>query len=499
MHALFIVFIDVDTQKMSDDREKRVRKPNSQVYNDTSVCTSSTKRRSDQAITQKPTTGRFTSDDSQFISNWFFTNDIGVSFEFTQEWANDKVFPAFKDHLSLKRRESVFTDFSGWVLARLNIYKSSLNPLNASEFNNNLQTRSVSTVLDDNAISKPIPTNRSRDRERLRKRQEREAKLEQKQKELEARAKRGELVRKRREEKKVAEELRLCNHIQKTSDFLKSSETVDLSDSIIIFESNYEAAKKCFLTAKSLRIKLSQNPCESRCASHILSLTKLMDGLVRKCSLCTEDWVTTFYDAAKAVNVVVADDSDHESNCAVDDADVDGSEMDSDDEDLNKTKIDEENTRERKRKLRRIHTSQNQLAAKLVKLGSDMLELPLERTSSQSHKMDTMLQCDDNALQFCDNKIAEHSKKLLEYVRQRSKMIPVANDSSKCVSLTFGTTPNDGTYQIHSNAPRDTLLHSLFEAKYVCQSEEIKFDLLAGMTVQKPFRTIDRNLSRNNS
>jgi hypothetical protein len=206
-----------------------------------------------------------------------------------------------------------------------------------------------------------------------------------------------------------------------------------------------------------------------------------MDGLLRKCSLCTETW-----DSESSEN----DDDDEESEIL-----EEPYYSSSGDE---KGKVKAEKQKERKSATRKMHASQNQVATKLEKLNSTMLQFPssIESSSSQHNKIDKrteLLKCDEDALQKCGTIIAEQSKLLLESLQQRSRLLPFAKDPSQCISLSFGTTPNDGTYQIHANAPRDTLMHSIFEAKSACHSEEVVFDLQAGMTVRKPFRAIDRN------
>jgi hypothetical protein len=206
-----------------------------------------------------------------------------------------------------------------------------------------------------------------------------------------------------------------------------------------------------------------------------------MDGLLRKCSLRTETW-----DSELSEN----DDDDEESEII--EEPYYSSSVDDKDE------AKDEKQKYRKAATRKMHASQNQVATKLEKLNSVMLQVSIGKESSslQQNKIDKrteLLKCDEDALQKCDALIAEQSKLLLESLQQRSRMLSFAKDPSQCVSLTFGTTPNDGTYQIHANAPRDTLMHSIFEAKYACHSEEVVFDVQAGMTVRKPFRTIDRN------
>lgn len=474
---------------------KRVRKQNSLIHFDGSQPLSAQpKNAPPKSAPPTEKNGRYSQNDKMFLEDWFRSNDVSEpSFQFTDNWANETVFPAFQSHLSASRRNSVFAEFSGWVYTVFLQYSRAKESSNHEENQeDNLNDDGMQTRL--HSSSRPSDTHhsdteskassswyRKGDGTKALNINEREAKENKRKAELEGHAQRGAEKRRRRQEKIDATERRIQSRIKKATSFLTSPTTKALHDGMIIMVTMYPEAKKCFQTAKSLKMKLSQFASDKRCTESIIQLTKVMDGLLRKCSLRTETWDSESFET---------DDDDEESEIFEEHySSSSGDEKD---------KAKDEKLKERKSATRKMHASQNQLATKLQKLNSTMFQISSgkESSSSQQNKIDQrteLLKCDDDALHKCDALIAEQSKVLLESLQQRSRMLPFAKDPSQCVSLTFGTTPNDGTYQIHANAPRDTLMHSIFEAKYACHSEEVVFDVQAGMTVTKPFRTIDRN------
>lgn len=439
----------------------------------------------------KVSLARYSDKDRSFLDTFFEGMDDASTFVCTPQWAQETVWPAFRKNLSKKRKSNTFVDFEGFVSEQFRKkFKSQPHSESASVPDNNSvpQTRSAQSS-DDTSPSSHNSTYRKGDAKKKEQKETRMNAEKEKTRQIKELAERGEAVRRSRQKKEEAIENKMLACLQKAKDFFAMKDTQELASSVVIFQAQYEVAKQFFFKAKRLKLLLSKYADKACCFEAISNLYKFMEDVVMKCSTCGEDWVTTFYDkkmvhacglSEYSDNSDGNDDSDNsDENCMMDDDD-------------HVRQSEHQTSTERKKIVRRLHTSQKQLSTQIVKLASHMLKYPLE--SARDGHTETCV-VDEEEVNKCDSEIADLSKKLIEAIRRRSKMQSVEKETSKCLSLTFGTTPNDGTYQIHHNADRDVLLHSIFEAKYASTSDEVTFNVQAGMTTRKSFRSINRNLS----